>query len=125
MAGKFIVKCVAENEYTFDLLDEAGETLITGTEVYMTADQCRDAVLEVKANADAHLEDRTRGEIDTPLPKYELYLDKLGGFRFRLWLKGRRVLLKSRSFYQKDKAMELYTRAAAAIAATDEIEMPA
>ncbi|MBP3941635.1 MAG: YegP family protein [Christensenellaceae bacterium] len=82
--GKFVIKKVATG-IKFDLKAGNGEVIAT-SEVYTTEDACRGGIASVAKNAPtAGVEDQTAEEVETlKHPKFELYEDKAGEFRFRL-----------------------------------------
>ena len=82
--GKFVIKKVATGT-KFDLKAGNGEVIAT-SEVYTTEDACRGGIASVAKNAPAAgVEDQTAAEVETlKHPKFELYEDKAGEFRFRL-----------------------------------------
>ncbi|MBR3843043.1 MAG: YegP family protein [Christensenellaceae bacterium] len=82
--GKFVIKKVATG-IKFDLKAGNGEVIAT-SEVYTTEDACRGGIASVAKNAPAAgVEDQTAAEVETlKHPKFELYEDKAGEFRFRL-----------------------------------------
>ena len=83
MAGKFVVITAKNGEFTFNLKASNGEVILTASETYTTMSACENGIASVKKNAAAHIEDQTRDEKQTN-PKFELYKDKGGEFRFRL-----------------------------------------
>ncbi len=82
--GKFIVKEV-KTGFKFDLKAGNGETIAT-SEVYTTQAGCLNGIESVRKNAvEAKLEDQTVENFETVTnPKFEVYVDKAGEFRFRL-----------------------------------------
>ena len=81
--GKFVIKQTATG-YKFDLKAGNGETIAT-SEVYNTKDACLNGINSVKKNCVGGVEDHTADPIvEVKHPKYELYEDKGGEFRFRL-----------------------------------------
>ena len=82
MAGKFIITKAKNGEYTFNLKASNGEVILTASETYTTLTACENGVASVKKNALSQIEDQTRNE-SAKHPKYELYQDKAGEFRFR------------------------------------------
>ena len=82
--GKFVIK-PAKNGFMFNLKAGNGEVIAT-SEVYSTLDACKNGVASVQKNAPiAALEDQTAKDFQTEKnPKFELYADKRGEFRFRL-----------------------------------------
>lgn len=84
--GKFVISKAKNGEYTFNLKAGNGEVILSASETYATLDSCKNGVESVRKNATAHVEDQTKGEDFEKLthPKFELYTDKAGEFRFRL-----------------------------------------
>ena len=82
--GKFIIKNT-NTGIKFDLKANNGEVIAT-SEVYTTEAACRNGVDSVVRNAPvAPIEDQTvEGYEVLKHPKFEVYLDKAGEFRFRL-----------------------------------------
>ena len=82
--GKFVIREV-KTGFKFDLRAANGEILAT-SEVYTTEEDCLDGIVRMRECAEeAVLEDQTVEKIETqPSPKFELYVDKAGEFRFRL-----------------------------------------
>ena len=82
--GKFVIK-QAKTGYMFNLKAGNGEIIAT-SEVYSSLDACKNGVASVAKNAPvAALEDQTvEGFATEKNPKFEVYADKRGEFRFRL-----------------------------------------
>ena len=89
--GKFVIKEVASG-VKFDLKASNGEVIAT-SEVYTTEAACKNGIKSVKTNAKsamknapiAGVEDQTADEVvAVKNPKFEVYQDKAGEFRFRL-----------------------------------------
>ena len=83
MAGKFVIMTAKNGEFTFNLKASNGEVILTASETYTSMSACENGIASVKKNALAPIEDQTRDE-KIAHPKYELYKDKGGEFRFRL-----------------------------------------
>ena len=81
---RFIIREVPTG-YKFDLKAANGQTIAT-SEVYKTAAACRKGIESVRKNAPkAAVEDQTADSFKSASnPKFELYQDKTGAFRFRL-----------------------------------------
>ena len=82
--GKFVVKQV-KNGVMFNLKAGNGEVIAT-SEIYTTEAACMSGIESVRKNAvEAKLEDQTVAGCETVAnPKFEVYADKTGEFRFRL-----------------------------------------
>lgn len=82
--GKFVVKEV-KSGIKFNLKAGNGEIIAT-SEVYTTETACMNGIESVKKNAPlAAIEDQTVANFEVQKhPKFEVYTDKAGEFRFRL-----------------------------------------
>lgn len=82
--GKFVVKQV-KTGMVFNLKAGNGEVIAT-SEIYTTEAACMSGIESVRKNAvEAKLEDQTVAGYETVAnPKFEVYADKTGEFRFRL-----------------------------------------
>lgn len=82
--GKFVIK-KTNTGIKFDLKAGNGEVIAT-SEVYTTESACRNGIASVQKNAPvAAVEDQTVEGYETQKnPKFEIYKDKAGEFRFRL-----------------------------------------
>ncbi len=82
--GKFVIRRT-NTGIKFDLKAGNGEVIAT-SEVYKSLNSCRNGAASVKKNAPiANLEDQTAEEYDKEkCPKFEMYIDKAGEYRFRL-----------------------------------------
>ena len=82
--GKFVIKEV-KSGIKFDLKAGNGEIIAT-SEVYNSMESCKNGVASVQKNAPvAAVENQTvEGYAVEKHPKFEVYKDKAGEFRFRL-----------------------------------------
>ena len=82
--GKFVVR-KTNTGIKFDLKATNGEVIAT-SEVYASAASCKKGIASVQKNAPlAAVENQTvEGYITEKHPKFEVYIDKAGEFRFRL-----------------------------------------
>ena len=96
--GKFVIRNVASG-MKFDLKAGNGETILT-SEVYTTLAACRKGVESVRKNAPiAKLENQTEAGFETATnPKFEMYQDKAGEFRFRLKATNGQVIATSEGY---------------------------
>ena len=80
--AKFIVKQTATG-FKFDLKCE--DTVLATSEVYSSENACRKGVDSVRNSAVGEVENQTVEGFETKKhPKFEVYLDKAGEYRFRL-----------------------------------------
>lgn len=62
-----------------------GEIILSASETYSTEDACRGGIESVMKNAASHVEDQTVENFEELThPKFEVYQDKAGEYRFRL-----------------------------------------
>lgn len=99
--GKFIMKTTATG-IKFDLKATNGEVIAT-SEVYTSEAACKKGIASVIANAPvANVEDQTvEGFEVAKHPKYEIYVDKAGEFRFRLKAKNGQIIAVSEGYKAK------------------------
>lgn len=86
----------------FNLKAGNGEVIAT-SEIYTTEATCMKGVESVRKNAaDAKLEDQTVAEVAAVTnPKFELYTDKAGEFRFRLKARNGEIIAVSEGYKAK------------------------
>ena len=103
--GKFAVKSVKPG-IKFDLKAGNGEVIAT-SEVYSSTAACRKGIESVRRNAvEANLEDQTaEGFSKATHPKFELYEDNAGEFRFRLKAKNGEVIAVSEGYKSKSSCL--------------------
>lgn len=101
MAGKFVIK-ETKTGTKFDLKAGNGEVILS-SEVYSSLASCKNGIESVKTNAaDASLEDQTKEGFATEKnPKFEIYLDKGGEYRFRLKAKNGQVVASGEGYKSK------------------------
>jgi uncharacterized protein YegP (UPF0339 family) len=99
--GKFVVKEV-KTGFKFDLKAGNGEVIAT-SEVYTAEKTCLNGIESVRKNAvEAKLEDQTIEGFETVTnPKFEVYEDKAGEFRFRLKARNGEIIATSEGYKAK------------------------
>ena len=98
--GYFVIKGVPSG-VKFDLRANNGEVIAT-SEVYKTPAACRKGIRSVITNAGkAKLEDQTEAFCPLTNPKFELYADKAGLFRFRLRSRNGAIIAVSEAYNTK------------------------
>lgn len=99
--GKFVVKETASG-IKFDLL-AANREVIATSEVYNSKASCLKGIASVTKNAViASVEDQTAKEVKKEInPKFEIYKDKAGEFRFRLKAKNGQIIATSEGYKAK------------------------
>lgn len=96
--GKFVVKQTATG-VKFDLKAGNGEVIAT-SEVYASEASCKTGIESVRKCAPtANLEDQTESGFEAQThPKFELYQDKKGEFRFRLKARNGEIIAVSEGY---------------------------
>ena len=99
--GKFVVKAT-KTGFVFNLKAGNGE-VIAVSEVYTTESACMNGIESVKKNAPvAKLEDQTVAEVAAVTnPKFEVYTDKAGEFRFRLKARNGEIIATGEGYKAK------------------------
>ena len=103
--GKYVVKKTATG-IKFDLKAGNGE-IIANSEVYTSKSACMNGIKSVMNNAPvAPVEDQTvEGFEKCKNPKFEVYTDKAGEFRFRLKAKNGEIIATSEGYKAKSSCM--------------------
>lgn len=99
--GKYEVK-EGKSGFRFNL--KAANSQVIGTsEIYSTEKSCLNGVESVKKNAPvAAIEDQTvENFVQEKNPKFEVYTDKAGEFRFRLKAKNGEIILTGEGYKAK------------------------
>ena len=96
--GKFVIRTV-NSGIKFDLRAANGQVILT-SEVYTTMAACRKGIDSVRKNgATPKVENQTEPDCKTLTnPKYELYQDKAGYYRFRLKARNGQIIAVSESY---------------------------
>ena len=99
--GKFVIK-TTKTGVKFDLKAGNGEVIAT-SEVYASEVSCRKGIASVVKNAPvANVEDQTvEGFAAAKHPKFEIYTDKAGEFRFRLKATNGQIIAVSEGYKAK------------------------
>ena len=98
--GKFVIK-TTKSGVKFDLKAGNGEVIAT-SEVYSSEAACKKGIESVKNCCAGAVEDQTvEGYAAEKHPKYEVYTDKAGEFRFRLKAKNGEIIAVSEGYKAK------------------------
>lgn len=99
--SKFVIRETAKG-IKFDLLAANGQSILT-SEVYATRAACRKGIGSIRENAPkAFVENRTEESVvSQPHPKFEVYQDRSGEYRFRLKSKNGRIIGISQGYSGK------------------------
>lgn len=101
MTGKFVIKKTGTGT-KFDLKASNGEVILS-SQVYASEASCKAGIESIKKNAAvAAIEDQTvEGYAEEKHPKFEIYADKSGEFRFRLKAKNGEIIGTSEGYKAK------------------------
>ena len=101
--GKFVMKETKNGGVKFDLKAGNGEVIAT-SEAYSGDAACKKGIESVRKNAvEAKLEDQTvEGFAAAKRPKFELYVDNAGEFRFRLKATNGEIIAASEGYKAKE-----------------------
>ena len=99
--GKFVIK-TTKSGFRFNLKASNGEITAT-SEIYSALDTCKNGIASVQKNAPiAPVEDQTVEGFQTEKnPKFEVYADKAGEFRFRLKAANGQIIAVSEGYTKK------------------------
>ena len=99
--GKFVIKKTASG-IKFDLKATNGEVIAT-SEVYSTKQACKKGINSViRCVSSAEIEDQTvRDYTVCSNPKFEVYKDHAGDFRFRLRAKNGQIIVTGEGYKAK------------------------
>ncbi len=100
--GKFVIKTTPSGAFRFNLVAANGQVIAT-SENYSSLASCKNGIESVIKNAPiAYYEDQTvEGYAKTVNPKFELYSDRIGEFRFRLKARNGEIIAVSEGYKGK------------------------
>ena len=102
--GKIVIKETSTG-FKFDLKAGNGETIAT-SEVYKALASCKKGIASVKACSVGAVEDQTvEGFEKAKHPKFEVFTDKAGEFRFRLKAKNGEIIATSEGYKTKPSCL--------------------
>jgi uncharacterized protein YegP (UPF0339 family) len=98
--GKFVLRETATG-FKFDLKATNGQVIAT-SEVYTTKAACLNGIESVRVNCVGEVEDQTvEPVVAVKHPKFEMYTDKSGEFRFRLKARNGEIIATSEGYKTK------------------------
>ena len=104
--GKFVMKPTANGGFKFDLKAGNGE-VIASSQIYKSEASCKAGIESVRTNCAAAVEDQTVESFEVQKhPKYEVYTDKAGEFRFRLKAKNGEIIATGESYKAKASCLK-------------------
>ena len=103
--GKFVIR-KTNTGIKFDLLAGNHEVIAT-SEVYSSKSSCLNGIESVRTNCKAEIEDQTlKNPTVIPNPKFEVYLDKKGEYRFRLKARNGENIATSEGYSSKSSCLK-------------------
>ena len=104
--GKFTIKSTSAG-FSFNLVADNNEIIAT-SEVYTSKDACKKGIDSVAENAPfAAVEDQTLKDYEkTGNPKFEVFIDKAGEFRFHLKAGNGEIIAASEGYKAKDSCLK-------------------
>ncbi len=103
--GKFVIK-ESETGFHFNLVAGNGQ-IIGSSEKYKSEASCRDGIDSVRRCSAGGVEDQTVEGFETVKhPKFEVYEDKGGKFRFRLKARNGEIILPSQAYTDKASCLK-------------------
>lgn len=106
MPGKFIITKTPKGFFRFSLQAANYQTILT-SQNYSSLRNCRDGIDAIKKNALSEIEDQTLKKVESKkYPKYEVYLDNAGQFRYRLLASnGQNIAISEEGYSTKSGCM--------------------
>ena len=106
LMGKFVLS-EAKGGYKFNLVAGNGEVIAT-SQVYKSAVSAKKGIASVSANAPvAKIENQTeKGYVAVSCPKFEVYKDKKGEYRFRLKAKNGQIIATGEGYAKVDGCLK-------------------
>lgn len=102
--GKFVIK-ETKSGFKFDLKASNGE-IIASSQVYASEKTCKSGVESVRKACVGGVEDQTVEGFETVKhPKFEVYTDKAGEFRFRLKARNGEIVASSEGYKTKTSCL--------------------
>jgi len=101
--GKFEIK-KAKGGVMFNLKAGNGEVIAT-SEIYKTLASCKKGIASVQKNAVAGIEDLTEKAKAINNPKFQVYKDKRGQFRFRLKAANGQIIATGEAYKEKEACL--------------------
>ena len=102
--GKFVIK-EAKGGFKFDLKAGNGEVIAT-SQIYTTEAACQKGIDSVRNACVGDVEDQTvEGFAELKHPKFEVYTDKAGEFRFRLKARNGEIVATGEGYKAKPSCL--------------------
>ena len=101
-SGRFEIKKAKDGRFVFNLY-APNHIIVATSQVYSTSSAAVNGIHSIIANAEkAPVEDNTlKNPTKQPFPKWEMYIDKGGEYRFRLYASNGNCVVHSQGYKQK------------------------
>lgn len=99
--GRFVIKETVNNEFMFNLIADNNEVIAT-SQTYKSVENAKIGIDSVKANANASVEDKTAEATELSCPKFEIFNDVEGKFRFHLKASNGEIVAASQGYTTKE-----------------------
>lgn len=105
MTAKYQLYKDKAQKYRFRLIAENGQIVAVG-EAYPRKASCLKGIESVKKNSNSSIEDTTVEGSKIPFPKYQVFTDKAGEFRFNLSASNGEVIASSEGYSSKESCID-------------------
>jgi uncharacterized protein YegP (UPF0339 family) len=96
--GKFIIKKSKNDGFVFNLYAGNGQVICT-SQVYASLASAKNGIESIRKNIGSDIEDQTSEGFEAKKnPKWEIYIDKAGEYRFRLCASNGQPILASQGY---------------------------
>ncbi len=101
LKGQFVYHKTAKGFFNYRLKASNKETIaVSGGTGYSSLSACKNGIESVRKNVNAPIEDQTLKTFETlKYPKFEIYLDKAGKYRYRLFARNGELICTSEDGY--------------------------
>ena len=104
--GYFIVKPTSNDGFMFNLVADNNEVIAT-SQTYKSAENAKIGIESIKANCGSDIEDKTvPGYAELPCPKFEVFKDVEGKFRFHLIASNGEIIAASQGYTTKESCQK-------------------
>ncbi len=104
--GRFVIKPTSDGRYMFNLLANNNKVICT-SQMYASVANCRVGAESIRKNSAVGVEDQTvEGYEVLKNPKYEVFTDAGGKFRFRLRASNGEIIAASQAYASRRTCMK-------------------
>lgn len=104
--GKFLIKPTNDGKYMFNLIANNNQVICT-SQVYASVANCKVGIESIRKNCAVDVEDQTvEGYEIVKNPKYEIYTDVGGKYRFRLKASNGEIIAASQAYADRASCLK-------------------